>query len=106
MIIVDSDKKLLLMGKMFKNKIEQEKKASAAGAFEDMDTEELVSPDKVLARRLALESARAKHKRQKLEQVTECSVGSQQAKAVLGDVGLKSKVVVEVDQADSAAGGR
>lgn len=105
-IIVDSDKKLLLMGKMFKNKVEQEKKASAAGAFEDMDTEELVSPDKVLARRLALESARAKHKRQKLEQVTECSVGSQQAKAVLGDVGLKSKVVVEVDQADSAAGGR
>ena len=105
-IIVDNDNKLLLMGKMFKNKVEQEKKASAAGAFEDMDSEELVSPDKVLARRAALESARAKHKRQKLEQVTECSVGSQQEGELFGDVKAKPKVVVEVDQADSAAGGR
>ena len=70
----------------------------------EIDSGELESPDKKVARRAALESARAKHKRQKLEQVTECSVGSQQAKAVLED----EKVVVVADshQADSAAGGR
>ena len=33
MIIVDTDKKLQLLGRLFKNKVEQEKKANAAGAF-------------------------------------------------------------------------
>ena len=105
MIIVDTDKKLQLFGKLFKNKVEQERKASAAGAFVEIDSDELESLDKKLARKAALESARAKHKRQKMEQVSECSVGSQQAKAVLED---EKKVVVIPDshQADSAAGGR
>ena len=65
-IITDADKKLQVYGKLYRSKVAEERAASEAWKFEEVEQDVLVSPEKALARKAALESARAKYKKQKL----------------------------------------
>ena len=85
--------------------MESEKQASEAGAFEELEAEDVEALEKIAARTRTLELAGAKHKKQKMEVgVSLCSEGSQQP----SKVDAEEKQIVPLcnsEEADCAAGG-